>query len=193
MIGSRKAIIAVALLTSVFGTCAIAGCAPNTSVPDSKEPIEAETTSVAWSTDSDCASCHQESLDHATVGDQAGHQSMSCTACHVDTAALETVHEDASGPSSISKLKKTEVTDETCLSCHGSYEELAQKTTDDETFTDDKGTVVNPHTLLTSHNANNQHENVTCSSCHETHSGLNTDACTDCHHENIYECYTCHE
>lgn len=36
-----------------------------------------------------------------------------------------------------------------------------------------------------------------CMSCHKMHSDKSVekvaaDKCTDCHHENVYECYTCH-
>ena len=61
-------------------------------------------------------------------------------------------------------------------------------------LTDDQGTTVNPHDLPQSAS----HDTLTCGSCHTMHDEKPLEetaaaACTQCHHQNVYECYTCHE
>ncbi len=72
--------------------------------------------------------------------------------------------------------------------------QLIAATADSEVLTDSEGTVVNPHDLPDSMN----HNKIACVDCHKIH---DTEAdlaktaskkCTSCHHQNIYECYTCH-
>ncbi len=72
--------------------------------------------------------------------------------------------------------------------------QLIAATADSVVLTDSEGTVVNPHDLPDSTN----HNKIVCVDCHKIH---DTEAdlaktaskkCTSCHHENVYECYTCH-
>ena len=64
-----------------------------------------------------------------------------------------------------SKLRKTEVDPAACESCH-TLSEVATKTADLSLLTDDNGKTVNPHDMPETE----QHENVTCASCHDMHS-----------------------
>ena len=155
-------------------------------------------TAVTWTVDADCSPCHElEShtfTDNMTLaGFHAAQSNAECITCHADELALETVHEGANGPSKAKRLKQTEVTDGTCLSCHGSYEKLAVKTTGSTVLTDSEGKTVNPHDLP----AGEGHSKITCASCHDGHSENNTETyqkyCLSCHHADVYECDTCHE
>lgn len=59
---------------------------------------------------------------------------------------------------------------------------------------DVNGTVVNPHDLP----VNKSHATLTCATCHTMHNNAPleetaTKACLKCHHDNVYECFTCHD
>ena len=92
------------------------------------------------------------------------------------------------------KLKKTEVPDDACLSCHyGAREELVAATVD-VAVVDSKGTAVNPHDVTPSE----QHDTIRCADCHGMHDAekLADKAdveCASCHHADVFECYTCHD
>ncbi len=163
----------------------------------------------AKSTDASSTSDSVSSTDasnEATATDEDGclallkvsaHQSFECVTCHDDQDAMDSVHEDvAEGDRIPKRLKKTEVDSEVCLTCHESYEVLAEDTEDCTALTDSKGTVVNPHEVV---ELNDRHgESLTCFSCHEAHSDdavadSAARSCESCHHTNVYECYTCHE
>ena len=199
----QKETLAVATLCAIVTALALTvGCTPLTvsesTFSSGDDESSADMTTAAWSPDSDCVTCHSQELSHNFDDGESGHASMSCIDCHTDTSGLEKAHEKAGGPSEAKKLKKTAIDDETCLTCHDSYEKLAEKTAAIDTLTDSKGTTVNPHSILTEHNAAAQHNDVTCASCHNAHDGGDpaevADAlCETCHHESVYECYTCHE
>lgn len=198
----KKMLTAVTFCTLITALAFVAGCTPHVAsespLPSSDDKSLESTTTTAWTPDSDCATCHNQELDHSFSGEKSGHASMSCVDCHADNAGLKEVHEKASGPSDARKLKKTAIDDTTCFTCHDSYEKLAEKTADIDALTDSKGTTVNPHTILTEHNAAAQHNDVTCASCHNAHNNDNPTEvadvlCETCHHEDVYECYTCHE
>lgn len=91
------------------------------------------------------------------------------------------------------KLKKSEVSEDLCLGCHTSYEALTALTADCTLLTDENGTVVNPHALPEVAD----HDPITCISCHTAHGDKTLEEtasskCLSCHHENVYECGTCH-
>ena len=121
------------------------------------------------------------------------HAPLGCTTCH-DDAKLPELHDGATPGSKMpEKLKKTNVSEELCLSCHGSYEELAELTEDCDLLTDDNGTTVHPHDLPDVAD----HDPITCTNCHVVHSKKTVEQtapakCLSCHHENVYECGTCH-
>lgn len=152
---------------------------------------------VAWSPQADCSVCH--ATEQASYGNAAclasSHQQEACISCHSDEQALADVHADkTSADKAPKKLKKTEVSDEQCLSCHYGSREGLVAATPDAMVVDDNGTSRNPHDA----GGVTEHEGVQCSSCHDMHSeeplaeqALNT--CLGCHHAGVFECYTCHE
>lgn len=178
------------------------GCAPQASgaadASDSKDGSGSAAVEVAWTPQADCSSCHE--AEAATVTDTAclaGHhtstQGFECVTCHADESALTEVHQDMSNGKVPKKLKKTEVDQALCLSCHD-LSELAEKTASSAVLVDDNGKAVNPHDLP----QNEEHAAATCTSCHKGHDteGVQETApsfCISCHHANVYECGTCHE
>ena len=174
------AVLGVVLaLTAAMWT--LAGCAPKAepSAPAASEQKDGNGGSSAmdgqpvnWTMDSDCSMCH------------------------TDEAALSTEHADVKfGDKAATKATVVTVDPETCISCHGTMEEMAAKTADSTALTDDKGTTVNPHDDPSNekHDANP----ATCTSCHNNHSKDQAkDAmkyCAQCHHRGTFECGTCHE
>ena len=119
---------------------------------------------------------------------------VSCTGCHSDEKVLSTVHDGVTADSKLPKrLRKAKIDEALCLGCHGSYEDLAEKTADCTVLTDSAGTVVNPHDLP----EGADHAKIDCLDCHTAHkaqeaseTALNT--CTGCHHTGVFECGTCH-
>ena len=101
-----------------------------------------------------------------------------CASCHPDNAALASAHEGALPSSTMPKrLTKTKVDDTLCLACHD-QEELVE----------------NPHALPETEN----HTAIACSDCHKMHSPETAAEtakakCLSCHHEDVFECNTCHE
>lgn len=135
------------------------------------------------------------SKDGTTAG-PGDASTMTCITCHNDEKGLAARHKspDVSKLEKLDRLKKTGIDQEACFACHGSYEELAELTADCTLLTDKDGTTVNPHAApdLTA-----GHKDMDCASCHRMHStddpAQNAGAyCVSCHHENIYECNTCH-
>lgn len=205
MIAKRSARrLALAISACALACLALAcssGCAPQTSSDNEDggggHPQTVETS--AWSTDSDCIQCH--SVEASSLADASclasTHQKegSGCIDCHTDEPGLALVHEKASvSETAPKKLKKTEVDESTCIACHGAYEDIAAATLD-KLVTDSKGTAVNPHeapSLTDGHEGN-----ITCTSCHSMHKTANaTDdahaTCLNCHHEDVFECGTCH-
>lgn len=193
---ARKAAIAsvaVCLPLALFAW----GCVPQ--APSAQTAgAKADAVEVAWSPGIDCASCHVEEASTSTdatclAGHHATTQNLDCVTCHADESALADVHEDMNNGKVPKKLKKTSVDQALCLGCHDQTE-LAQKTASSTVLTDENGTVTNPHDLP----SNSDHESVTCTSCHEGHATepvqeTAPEYCKSCHHENVYECGTCHE
>ena len=125
------------------------------------------------------------------------HATIACASCHPATEAYAKVHEQATPEKAdrVTKLRKTSVEPEVCLSCHGPIDQLAKATEGCTALTDNVGTIVNPHDLP----AVTDHEKLTCPSCHTMHTA-NKPAdeqalrkCIGCHHARVFECGTCHE
>ena len=200
-----KLIMLLAVLAALALVVAFAGCKPKvdpTPAPsgggDDPNPV------VEWSMSTDCTVCHTKEAGtmtsagtlaqvHAKAGD-------TCVDCHTDEATLKTVHDGKTADSKKPKfLKKTEVGEATCLSsaCHDTtVEALIAKTADCAIFTDSKGTTVNPHTAI---DLNDDHKaSLECASCHAMHTDGYGDTvtfqqvCLGCHHQDVYECHTCH-
>lgn len=196
-----------------------AGCAPQT-VSNAEGALSdtganAVSAPAEWSPDIDCSTCHtaesSSADDAATLMGFHGSvaSDVTCSSCHADSAALTEVHEgkmDGSGRLP-KKLKKTSVSGESCAQsgCHD-MQEIVGATAESTALTDDNGNVVNPHAMLNdeAHEVGGSNgANVTCDSCHSMHGESTSDVetmtsdaqdfCKSCHHQNVYECGTCHE
>lgn len=200
----RKARLAAAVLAlsgfMVMVGC-ILGCAPHHEemvLPATPGALEGMEMPTEFAMDITCTGCHSEAAEAMQQAGFTGsnHASQECTSCHSDEQGLTQAHAnrfDSQSAARIVALTKTEVDPETCYTCHGSMEELAAKTADSTALTDEHGTTVNPHALPDDHFGNN----VTCGSCHKMHSATDTatsasNSCIGCHHDNVYECGTCH-
>ena len=115
-----------------------------------------------------------------------------CATCHIDSEGLEKGHKDLNSGKEATRLKRSEVDDSICLTCH-QPEKLVEATADYTGLTDAKGTTVNPHELPKVGN----HEIIQCFNCHQVHSEKAITetaiaACNSCHHAGVFECGTCH-
>mgnify|MGYP000893182118 CR=1 FL=1 len=127
---------------------ALTACAPQSNENGAASADDAKETpiTVAWSADSECGTCHateQASYDDAACV-ASTHEGQACISCHADASGLATAHEGKTASDTMpKKLKKTEVPDDACLSCHyGAREELVAATVD-VAVVDSKGTEVN--------------------------------------------------
>ena len=193
-------VIATVCAVSLMGL--LAACAPHQAAStgadaNDGDAADAAAVAVEWSPEADCGVCHTAEAESATnpACFASSHAASACNDCHKASDDLEKRHEGATaGDKMPSKLKKTEVGEDTCLACHGSYEELATKTVDYQGLVDEKGTVVNPHALPESED----HATLDCADCHKMHeadadmAASSSQACLTCHHENVFECGTCH-
>ena len=151
---------------------------------------------LAWADETDCASCHEvpaKSLENETCAASL-HTALGlgCTDCHADDALID-IHGKMKPNAKVpTKLKKSDLSVETCAACHSS-EALVEATADSSALTDSEGTVVNPHDIPDV----KEHKDISCQSCHKMHAeskpaSMAPTLCQDCHHEDVYECYTCH-
>ena len=197
----KKVLIAV-IVVSLFALL-VFGCTPqantNTSAPadtttDSTGDTPAAT--VAFTMDIDCGICHTKQQD--TLSDQTIPASVhatngaSCITCHDDEANLIKVHDgvSAAGANDVKNLRVTKITEDLCLGCHANYKEMTVGT---PPLVDAQGTEVDPH----NYPATDGHKSITCSSCHTQHRAVTAHEtaeklCMSCHHEEVFECYTCH-
>lgn len=197
-LGSK--IVLLGLAFAAASLLAAAGCAPRASEPEADEPVaEPIVADFAWTSDADCAMCHAAeaaSMDDAACQAEIHQQNgASCATCHDDAAALEAVHEGATPSSKMpQRLAKTSVAESVCLGCHEGLEELAAKTSESAALVDAEGTAVNPHALP----ASDDHDVIACADCHRMHEAgergeVAKKTCLACHHEDVFECGTCHE
>lgn len=153
--------------------------------------------SAAWSPEADCAACHvnEETAcsDEKALASRHAALELACVDCHTDEKGLVKGHKKAKeGVVKVKRLKKSEIDPEVCLTCH-KQEDLIKATADLDVLTDTKGTTVNPHKLPDVV----EHEGVSCASCHYMHRDKSaTEAapavCNGCHHDGVYECFSCH-
>lgn len=204
--GNRLRILGIAVL-SALTSLALFACAPSDSgtastgggnrADSSDEPLASTQGSFAWNVDMECGACHKSEVASRTdVRCQLSqeHAGLACVECHVDIKALEAAHGQVSDGATceLSSLRATSMDDSTCLSCHTS-DHTPDTTADFAGCVDRNGLVVNPHDLPETE----YHATITCALCHGQHNGkLASEAapqlCVGCHHENVYECYTCH-
>jgi hypothetical protein len=201
---SKRKSLSVLLICLGLVTLLLA-CAPRMADPEATDAsmenaTEQQLLVPAWSPASDCASCHvNEAVSQSDPKSLASlHSEQKCGSCHSDETSLTEVHEDYAAGELPTKLKLSTVTDAEggCLSsgCHN-QEELATKTAASLVLTDNEGTRVNPHALP----ATAQHlaEGIACVDCHMMHQDYDLEkeareTCTNCHHQNVYQCGTCH-
>jgi hypothetical protein len=193
------------VLCAVIIPLAVVGCAPRQASEgpnqgDTGEDV-GEAVVVEWSIDGDCATCHlAESVDQDPTAPALYHEEeegVACITCHaVGESELAAVHEGTTATDKMPvRLKKTKVSDESCLgSCHNT-EELIAVTASSTALTDNEGLVVNPHDRP----VNSSHSNISCSDCHQQHKPRAQIAqtamalCTKCHHDKVFACGTCHD
>jgi hypothetical protein len=186
---------------TVAAVCAflllVLACSPRHELVETTTGMDFEVESPEWSISSDCSSCHTAEAKSANnlQTAYAKHSDQTCIACHSDASSnLAKAHEKYMTAKRPSKLKRTEVSNDTCISCH-TVEEIIAQTADVVTLVDKNGLVVNPHDVpqTTEHL-----KSITCANCHNVHSTVAyieaaKKTCLGCHHADIYECGTCHE
>ena len=158
------------------------------------QATDGEVTDAAGSAAADTIGADKEQ-PRLEASFQAAHRAFDCAICHADEKLGE-LHADVTADDKMPKrLKKTEVEEDLCLTCHDA-EQLVEATQDCEALTDDNGTVVNPHDLP----AVADHDPISCTDCHLMHKDddkvvgeIAKAKCISCHHENVFECGTCHE
>lgn len=166
-----------------------------------KEAAESTALPDTWTPDVDCAQCHSAqvaTLDDESCGASAHAAMLGCTSCHTDIDNLEHAHRDyLTSTKQPTKIKYAFIETDFCLSCHESWEALAEKTADSTACTDGMGTVVNPHALPDVAD----HESIRCTNCHTMHESQDNEAlrssayhaCVQCHHtDEFVSCTTCH-
>ena len=154
---------------------------------------------VNWTMESDCSMCHTSEAASATDAacPQATAPQAEGVACASATPTKGTLsaetHADVKfGDKAASEATVVTVDPETCISCHGTLEDMAAKTADSTALTDDKGHR-EPHDIPP---AKHEENPATCTDCHNNHSkDLPKDAryCAQCHPPGTFECGTCHE
>ena len=166
---------------------------------DGNDRVSAGKT-VSGGTPAEKESADREPTDGKTSAEGAAplasaHAALGCAACHSDEEALTQVHDGVTADDRMPKrLRKAKIDPEQlCQSCHGTMEELAQKTTESTALTDGAGTVVNPHDLPDVED----HAKLDCLDCHSMHKGQSSadtamNTCNGCHHAAVFECGTCH-
>ena len=169
-----------------------------------------EKTSYEWSIDLDCTECHatqaasmeavpqtakdgEEAELGSYVAMHAEQFGLTCVDCHEDTKELAAGHKKLNSGKEATRLRKSSVGQELCLTCHKT-EDLAKATVDSDVLVDKQGTVVNPHDLPQV----KDHATLACVDCHRAHeqdvpvAESAMAACTGCHHAEVFECGTCH-
>lgn len=193
-------IVSMSILFMVTaGVTGLAGCssAPSSTENQGSPGPDTNIASMSWTAGMDCTACHATESDSANddaclVASHAA-QGLECTTCHDDTDTLTTAHEDMATAEAPSKLKRTAVDDGVCLTCHDATE-LVTVTADVTVCTDANGTTINPHDMP----ENDDHAGITCSNCHTMHANAGAaetapEYCITCHHQEVYECHTCHD
>ena len=156
--GTKRASVALGAVLLV-AACSLGACSPKATdsqegpsasaeeaqsaqAADGQNPDAATMTGeFSFSMDADCAVCHtvegESTADAQCLVGTTNHASFTCVQCHDDEAGLADAHSGvAYGDKQPKRLKATEVDSAICLSCHGSYEELAPKTADCTALTD---------------------------------------------------------
>lgn len=198
MFGRGKARWAMrfATVSLAMALCVLA-CACSNESGDGKAQGNDASVAVNWSMEVDCGVCHSiegESMADASC-EASSHVDMTCIQCHDDEKALSLVHEGKTAENtSPKKLRKTEVSNDLCLSCHYGTREALIEATSDVIVVDSEGTGRNPHDV----GDVAEHGDIACADCHNMHDSnpiedQAKDKCLSCHHADVFECGTCHE
>jgi len=198
---NKKWLILGVILAVYAALFILIGCGKPTEKPPGGDPDPPVVGDVVWSEKSDCGSCHVTEFKSTTDNKYGSYphyqEGNDCFDCHLNTGSvLNKVHENYATGKVPTELKKTQVLDATCLTsgCHNK-DDNKKATAASKVLTDAKGKVQNPHDMPDKLEHNTM---VNCMSCHTMHKVLNLDStargvCLGCHHQNEYECYTCHE
>jgi hypothetical protein len=193
----------VLVLCFICVLAVLAACAPRIAgTGDSAQRAESDVDdsselSITWTTALDCSECHgieaHPTNDGAVLAADHSERGLSCTSCHEESDKMLQAHQNMSSGAVATRLKKTVVDPSVCAPCHAS-ETLSAATSMTSVLTDKNGLTVNPHDLP----ANDDHAKVDCVDCHSMHAETPVDSqavkkCQSCHHQGVYECYTCHE
>jgi hypothetical protein len=204
VIRMRKRMLVVLAALSVTGALVLFACAPQTNTEgqgsSQSETDESQTLSTAqveWGAETDCTPCHE--VEKQSMSDSvylaSRHTDQRCTSCHGDIATLEAVHADTTASSRAPKrLKKTEVDEKLCLSCHYGSQEALHEATTDAKLVDKNGLEISPHNIPKV----SSHATIACADCHSMHKATPTHEqakalCAGCHHAEVFECGTCHQ
>jgi len=164
--------------------------ANNDSNPAEKaQNIKPKADSIFSSSDTDnCTSCHKkysESIKNSkTLGGKHAPVIKDCFTCH-NKSALETVHKDITTPPG-NLIKERKYPNDLCLNCHGSYDQLTEKTKNSTAFMTVDGKAINPHDTHVG--------KVECYNCHKMHKDRQPiEYCYGCHHtRQLNNCKDCH-
>jgi hypothetical protein len=199
-----KTLLVLVLASLMLVLIVATGCQPRQANSDDSEQDNSDTlmVSVEWSPESNCSVCHVSEFasesDNVTLAgihkmNPESTDSVKCVTCHADTSILAALHKDVTtGEVTVKRLKKTEVASDACTTsgCHDNAEERKTATVGSTILTDQRGTVVNPHDVP----INEYHDTISCASCHKGHNAIDAPkTCLSCHHEDVYECNTCHD
>ena len=178
----------------------------------SRSPRRLKATDVA---DATCLGCHGDGMAAVPkTGQGAPDQKTSDTAGAAGNAGAQAIPDTASRPASDAEQKSTATAAEATpagadkaatdkaatdkaadsTAAEPGRSALVAATAHSTVLTDENGTTVNPHDLP----AVEDHASVGCIDCHKGHTDDTLEAsamkaCALCHHENVFECYTCHE
>jgi hypothetical protein len=154
-------------VTIAVALCAMVACAPKETPLDTAREDTTQNDGASWALESDCIACHTAiaAVAEATLF----HVGQDCRTCHIDDdGKLSQAHADAYSGLEPTRLTKTKVNKNTCLTsaCHTSYNALSE-------LTAEYAGEYNPHE---SHNGQ-----LECGSCHSIHSSESVLYCANCH------------
>jgi hypothetical protein len=196
---TKKRLIVVGLFALLVAMLVLVGCAPR-----ERDPNAGGGLSVAWSPDADCTGCHKTeaaTLNNTQVlaGEHKSQPTVKCASCHNDITALTAIHANApAGNANVGRMQ-TKVADAACTAsgCHSDASVRVAATANNKILTDMSNRTVNPHNIPLTNAAGvsiKEHVDLRCVSCHTGHKVTENvkKVCVDCHHEDEFECNTCH-
>ncbi|MGD0274645.1 MAG: cytochrome c3 family protein [Syntrophales bacterium] len=182
---SMAALILFALLLADNSKCSAA----SKPAQDKKNPNTAQTdANKPFSKDTNCAACHESYVDSMKNDKMlmSKHAVMTkdCFFCHKE-AQLVTAHEKVTkAPGKVFRQRK--YPNDICLTCHGTYDSLVEKTKNSTAFKTVDNKLINPHDTHVGR--------VECFNCHKMHKDRPPiEYCYGCHHaRQLNNCKDCH-